>query len=154
MAGEINSGGCFNGSKFIRTTSFPFSPPQIQWSFSLANCYNISGCQILGYIKKHELYCCLHLAYGKQGMSMWTAMCFILSALWQGSANVGLLEENLSKTLRIFGSKGITQGLFWKCVYNFWCLPEEKKKHLMTCYSKNWKEMLMGFSSNYLGNAC
>lgn len=33
---------------------------------ALANCCNIWDCQTLGCMKKHELYCCLHIAYGSK----------------------------------------------------------------------------------------
>lgn len=144
----------FQWNQILQNFCFPFFPLQTQWSFSLANCCNISGCQTLGYIKKHELHCCLHIAYGKQGMSMRTAMCFILSALWQGSENVELLGEKLSKDLRIFGSKGIAQGLFWKRLCNFWCLPEKKREVSYDLLQQKLQGNACGAFSNYLGSAC
>lgn len=77
--------------------------PEHSGASALANCCNIWDCQTLGCIKKHELYCCLHVAYGKQGMSTWTTMYFILSAVRQGSKNVGLVGEKLSKDKKLHG---------------------------------------------------
>ena len=77
--------------------------PEHSGASALANCCNIWDCQTLGCIKKHELYCCLHIAYGKQGMSTWTTMYFILSAVRQGSKNVGLVGEKLSKDKKLHG---------------------------------------------------
>lgn len=77
--------------------------PEHSGASALANCCNIWDCQTLGCIKKHELYCCLHIAYGKQGMSTWTTMYFILSAVRWGSKNVGLIGEKLIKDKKLHG---------------------------------------------------
>lgn len=121
--------------------------PEHSGASALANCCNIWDCQTLGCIKKHELYCCLHVAYGKQGMSTWTTMYFILSAVRQGSKNVGLVGEKLSKDKKLHGWElWKFQGSFWKNLSNFWSLPKKRDKYLVSCYSKNCTEMLAGLS--------
>lgn len=78
-------------------------------------------------------------------MSLRAAVYFILSAVWEGSKNVGLVGEKLRKDLwncidESFGSEDRTQGSLWKHVSKFWSLSEKKKKK-----NQNKKEQ---------GNAC